>query len=84
MKPEVKKKGSPKELWNSWPGPPGCTCDFSKPAKEQCTKGGWMRCQGAVELFNAQLRYRDKVGAKGGEHALAVVVIKHVRKRILG
>lgn len=59
--------------WDKWPGPPGCTCDFNKRAKDRCTKGGWIRCKGAVDLRNAQLRYRDKVGAKGGSDDTAVV-----------
>ena len=59
--------------WNKWPGPPGCTCDFTKRAKDRCTKGGWIRCKGAMDLHNAQLRYRDEVGEKGGPHAGAVL-----------
>lgn len=50
----------------SWSGPPGCTCDLNKPAKGRCTKGGWLRCQGALNAMMAQMRYRDGVGMAGG------------------
>jgi hypothetical protein len=70
-----------KPLWMTWPGPPGCTCDLTKPAKDRCTKGGWMRCHGATQLFNAQMRYRDKVGTAGGDHALAVGTFKIKSRR---
>jgi len=53
--------------YDKWCGPPGCTCDMSLPAKDRCTKGGWIRCQGAWSLVVAQQKYRDKVGDKGGD-----------------
>jgi hypothetical protein len=49
-----------------WSGPPGCTCDLSWPAKNRCSKGGWLRCQGALNAMVAQTRYRDEVGRAGG------------------
>jgi hypothetical protein len=51
----------------SWSGPPGCTCDLTRPAKDRCNKGGWLRCQGALNVMIAQMRYRDGVGRAGGK-----------------
>ena len=51
----------------SWSGPPGCTCDLTMPAKNRCSKGGWLRCQGALNAMMAQMRYRDGVGKSGGK-----------------
>lgn len=41
-----------------WPGPPGCECDLSLPASERCTKGGWIRCNGALVAQSAQYEKR--------------------------
>lgn len=41
-----------------WPGPPGCECDLSLPASERCTKGGWIRCNGALAAQSAQYEKR--------------------------
>jgi hypothetical protein len=50
----------------SWFGPPGCTCDLTRPPRDRCTKGGWHRCQGALNAMLAQIHYRNDVGKKGG------------------
>lgn len=50
----------------TWPGPPGCTCDLTKPARDRCTRGGWLRCKGAYDAMLAQYAYRRRFGAKGG------------------
>lgn len=41
-----------------WPGPPGCECDLSLRASDRCTKGGWLRCNGALAAQQAQYEKR--------------------------
>jgi hypothetical protein len=43
----------------TWPGPPGCECDLTLPAKNRCTKSGWLRCNGAVNAMLEQRRKRE-------------------------
>ena len=50
-----------------WPGPPGCTCDLTRRAPDRCTKGGWLRCQGALNAMMSQYKYRERFGPKGGK-----------------
>lgn len=73
---EGQTESAPTKMWSTWPGPPGCTCDMSGPAKNRCTKGGWIRCNGALQLQHKQLLYRTAVGEKGGEHPSAVVAVE--------
>jgi len=48
-----------------WSGPPGCTCDLRTPAKDRCNRKGWLRCQGALNAQQAQIRFRE-LKAPGG------------------
>lgn len=61
---EARAEARGKPLWS---GPPGCTCDLSRPARDRCNRIGWLRCQGALNAMVAQTRYRDDVGRTGGQ-----------------
>ena len=43
----------------NWPGPPGCECDMTLPAKSRCNKSGWIRCNGALAAMQEQRRKRE-------------------------